>query len=92
MLIYFIIFLISLWYKIFFKSIFSNFHNSQNKKFNLYWNHCFFIPTAVGPGASKSGDYKNPEYYLYNNKSYFDLEVEMMKDRIKQPASGNEHF
>ncbi|XP_037068473.1 NADH dehydrogenase [ubiquinone] flavoprotein 3, mitochondrial-like [Pollicipes pollicipes] len=43
--------------------------------------------TPVGPGASKAGDYKNPEYYKYNPMSYFDMEVDMAKDRLPQPSS-----
>ncbi|KAB7495959.1 NADH dehydrogenase [ubiquinone] flavoprotein 3, mitochondrial [Armadillidium nasatum] len=46
----------------------------------------------VGPGASKTADYKNPEYYCYNELSYFDLELEMMKDRLPQPKSGSEMY
>ncbi|KAK7071166.1 hypothetical protein SK128_009011 [Halocaridina rubra] len=46
----------------------------------------------VGPGASKTGDYPNTEYYTYNKMSYFDLEVEMGKDRIPQPSADNGHF
>ncbi|XP_066944811.1 uncharacterized protein NdufV3 [Macrobrachium rosenbergii] len=44
---------------------------------------------AVGPGASKAGDYPNTEYYTYNKMSYFDLEVEMGADRIPQPSADN---
>lgn len=47
---------------------------------------------AVGPGADKGGKYPNPEYYSYNKLSYFDLEVEMSSDRIKQPSADNGHF
>ncbi|KAF0300234.1 NADH dehydrogenase [ubiquinone] flavoprotein 3, mitochondrial [Amphibalanus amphitrite] len=43
--------------------------------------------TPVGPGASKAGTYKNPEYYRYNPMSYFDLELDMKKDRLPQPNS-----
>lgn len=41
----------------------------------------------VGPGASKDGIYKNPEYYCYNNVSYFEAEVEMNKYRLPQPSN-----
>lgn len=41
----------------------------------------------VGPGASKSSEYKNPEYFSYNNMSYFEAEVEMLKFRLPQPSS-----
>ncbi|XP_059486163.1 uncharacterized protein LOC132202888 [Neocloeon triangulifer] len=49
---------------------------------------CVNVPsTAVGPGAKKDGDYKNPEYYCYNDTSYFEAEVEMAKYRLPQPSS-----
>ncbi|KAK7870946.1 hypothetical protein R5R35_012165 [Gryllus longicercus] len=41
----------------------------------------------VGPGASKDGNYKNPEYFLYHNMSYFEAEIEMAKFRLPQPSS-----
>jgi len=44
----------------------------------------------VGPGAHKAGDYKNPEYYCYNPTSYFDLEVEMVRERCPQPVAENQ--
>lgn len=47
----------------------------------------FFFFTEVGPGASKSSDYKNPEYFLYNKNSYFEAEIEMLKYRCPQPKA-----
>ncbi|KAF2354422.1 NADH-ubiquinone oxidoreductase flavoprotein 3 [Trinorchestia longiramus] len=44
---------------------------------------------TVGPGASRSGDYKCVEYFCYNKTSYFDLEAEMVKDRLPQPSADN---
>lgn len=41
----------------------------------------------VGPGASKSADYKCPEYYNFNEMSYFEAEVEMAQYRLPQPDS-----
>ncbi|XP_069681636.1 uncharacterized protein [Periplaneta americana] len=41
----------------------------------------------VGPGASKDGSYKNPEYFCYNRISYFEAEIEMLKYRLPQPSS-----
>ncbi|XP_063625146.1 NADH dehydrogenase [ubiquinone] flavoprotein 3, mitochondrial [Cydia splendana] len=43
----------------------------------------------VGPGVDpkKSGPYKVPEYYLYNNMSYFEAEIEMSKYRCPQPSA-----
>ncbi|XP_042221281.1 uncharacterized protein LOC121865786, partial [Homarus americanus] len=46
----------------------------------------------VGPGASKSGDYPNTEYFCYDKMSYFDLEVEMGNDRLAQPSADNGNF
>ncbi|KAI5694942.1 hypothetical protein M8J75_007973 [Diaphorina citri] len=43
--------------------------------------------SAVGPGASKSSDYKNPEYFSYNKNSYFEAEIEMLKYRCPQPKA-----
>lgn len=41
----------------------------------------------VGPGAAKSSNYKNPEYFCYNSTSYFEAEVEMLKFRLPQPSN-----
>lgn len=41
----------------------------------------------VGPGASKNSTYKNPEYFCYNQASYFEAEVEMQKFRLPQPSN-----
>jgi hypothetical protein len=41
----------------------------------------------VGPGASKGGQYKNPEYFCYNRMSYFEAEMEMSKYRLPQPSN-----
>lgn len=41
----------------------------------------------VGPGASKNSSYKNPEYFCYNNTSYFEAELEMQKYRLPQPSN-----
>jgi hypothetical protein len=43
--------------------------------------------TEVGPGASKDGQYKNPEYFCYNRMSYFEAESEMSKYRLPQPSN-----
>jgi len=47
--------------------------------------HLFIID--VGPGASKDGQYKNPEYFCYNRMSYFEAEIEMSKYRLPQPSN-----
>lgn len=41
----------------------------------------------VGPGASKEGEYKNPEYYQYNPMSFYDIEKEMSPFRLTQPSN-----
>lgn len=41
----------------------------------------------VGPGAAKSGNYKNPEYYCYDKNSYYEAEIEMNKYRCPQPSN-----
>ena len=48
---------------------------------------CVEYSLTVGPGASKDGLYKNPEYYQYNPMSYFDIEKDMMAYRLPQPTS-----
>ncbi|CAH0387465.1 unnamed protein product [Bemisia tabaci] len=51
-------------------------------------SQCLSVPaTEVGPGASKQGDYKNPEYFCYNDASFFEAEVEMSKFRCPQPSA-----
>lgn len=41
----------------------------------------------VGPGIKpdKSGPYKSPEYFCYNDMSYYEAEVEMAKYRCPPP-------
>ncbi|CAH2269215.1 uncharacterized protein LOC120631510 [Pararge aegeria] len=43
----------------------------------------------LGPGVDpqKSGPYKVPEYFCYDNMSYFEAEIEMSKFRLPQPSS-----
>ncbi|CAG4951084.1 unnamed protein product [Parnassius apollo] len=43
----------------------------------------------VGPGVdpSKNGAYKVPEYFCYDNMSYFEAEIEMAKFRLPQPSA-----
>ncbi|XP_050071640.1 uncharacterized protein LOC126559514 [Anopheles maculipalpis] len=43
----------------------------------------------VGPGAERNGTYKVPEYFSYNQTSYFEAEIEMSKFRIPQPSAKN---
>lgn len=41
----------------------------------------------VGPGAKVDGEYKVPEYFSYNNMSYYEAEIEMSKFRCPQPKA-----
>ena len=54
----------------------------QYSNFKIYQ---FII--KVGPGASKDGPYKNPEYYTYNEMSFYDIERDMKSFRLPQPSS-----
>lgn len=48
-------------------------------------------PTSepVGPGVdpNKTGPYKVPEYFCYDNMSFFEAEIEMSKFRLPQPSA-----
>lgn len=44
----------------------------------------------VGPGASKTSTYKNPEYYCYHPLSYLNLQLELAQFRLPQPSSKTE--
>lgn len=46
-----------------------------------------FGDDPVGPGAGKSTEYKNPEYFCYHSESYYEAEIEMLKYRCPQPSS-----
>lgn len=41
----------------------------------------------VGPGASKTGEYKAPEYFCYSKWFFTEAEVEMRKYRCPQPTA-----
>lgn len=41
----------------------------------------------LGPGASKSKEYKVPEYFCYDRYSFSSAEVEMAKYRCSQPSA-----
>ncbi|XP_072930300.1 uncharacterized protein NdufV3 [Epargyreus clarus] len=47
------------------------------------------VSEPVGPGVDpqKSGAYKVPEYFCYDNMSYFEAEIEMAKFRCPQPSA-----
>lgn len=44
---------------------------------------------TLGPGVdpNKSGPYKVPEYFCYDNMSFFEAEIEMSKFRCPQPSA-----
>lgn len=42
---------------------------------------------AVGPGASKDKEYKNPEYFCYHIDSFAEAEVELEKYRLPAPSN-----
>ncbi|XP_075976789.1 NADH:ubiquinone oxidoreductase subunit V3 [Anticarsia gemmatalis] len=46
-------------------------------------------PGPVGPNVepNKSGAYKVPEYFCYDNMSFFEAEIEMSKFRCPQPSA-----
>lgn len=44
-------------------------------------------PEPLGPGASATGEYKVPEYFLFDRFSYHGAEVELAKYRCPQPSS-----
>ena len=65
-------------------------------------DHRFSTPvdpsnTAASSSSSssdKGGDqsvYKVPEYYQYNEDSYYDIEMDMLKYRLEQPHPGGKY-
>ena len=48
--------------------------------------------TEIKPTVGKGKEYQAPEYFGYNNYSYFDVEVDMAKQRCPQPKSGLTEF
>ena len=42
-------------------------------------------------GGSDQGAYKVPEYYQYNEHSYYDIDVDMIKYRLEQPHPGRKY-
>ena len=48
--------------------------------------------TSVKPDVGKGKAYQVPEFFAYNNYSYFDVEKDMLKDRVQQPKSGLSEF
>ena len=55
--------------------------------------HGFAGPgTSVKPDVGKGKAYQVPEFFTYNNYTYFDVEKDMLKDRVQQPKSGLSEF
>lgn len=51
-------------------------------------------PTATSGDSVKGGDqsvYKVPEYYQYNEDSYYDIDMDMLKYRLEQPHPGGKY-
>lgn len=48
--------------------------------------------TEVKPDMGKNKAYQVPEYFSYNNYSFYDLEKSMDKQRVPQPNSGLSEF
>ena len=44
------------------------------------------------PDVGKGKAYQVPEFFAYNNYSHFDVEKDMLKDRVQQPKSGLSEF
>ena len=50
--------------------------------------------TTSSSGSDKGGDqsvYKVPEYYQYNENSYYDIDMNMLKYRLEQPHPGRKY-
>ena len=41
--------------------------------------------------SSQSEAYKVPEYYQYNEFSYYDIDIKMLQHRLKQPKPGEKY-
>lgn len=61
----------------------------QYVKAKCYPSIFLVFVSEVGPGASKEGKYKNPEYFCYSDMSYFNADKEMLKFRLPQPSPKN---
>lgn len=75
-------------------------NNRKNKSKNDKNIYCFHILSldilyhflnscllAVGPGAAKDKEYKNPEYFCYHIDSFGEAEVELAKYRLPAPSN-----
>ena len=51
-------------------------------------------PTTTTSSSDKEDDhrvYKVPEYYQYNEHSYYDIDEDMLKYRLEQPHPGGKY-
>ena len=58
---------------------------------NPIWQFCFIstgLATQIKPDVGKGKAYQVPEFFAYNSYSYFDVEKEMVAQRVAQPSSG----
>ena len=63
-------------------------------------NRHVFLGKDAGPGTEakeglgKGKEYPNPEFFKYNNYSYFDIEKQVVDSnkRVEQPKSGLTEF
>merc|ERR1712088_471203 len=46
------------------------------------------LATQIKPDVGKGKAYQVPEFFAYNSYSYFDVEKEMVAQRVAQPSSG----
>jgi len=46
-----------------------------------------FLGTTANKAAGN--EYKNLEYFGYNNLTFYDMEIEMKKHRMPQPSNSN---
>ena len=64
---------------------YQNLKHRNTRKFLL----CFTgLATQIKPDVGKGKAYQVPEYFAYNNYSYFDVEKDMVAQRVPQPSSG----
>lgn len=48
--------------------------------------------TEAKPDVGKGKTYQAPEFFKYNEYTYFDVEKDMAKHRVAQPKSGLSEF
>ncbi|KAF6018230.1 hypothetical protein EB796_023461 [Bugula neritina] len=46
-------------------------------------------PTGTTANKAAGNEYKNLEYFGYNNLTFYDMEIEMKKHRMPQPSNSN---